>query len=308
MSALFESIADLKKVVKINASMPFESIEPFINDAADIYLVPHISSEVLEAAAAADANSHLKGLVRRALGPLSLALATDELGIMYGDSGITVQNEQGKRSPANDSKIQAAKENLMLRGKQALDRLIGWLYDHKDTYPSFNDMGSETARGFIRNALEYQGDGGVYIDNSHVSFRQLLPYILQLQESDIRPLLTDDVYVKLLANSDLNTKQSVLRRTIVMYLANRSAGLCTSQNSRRQRQGSRVVPEFQPLIRPLYSDQDDSLNWYMRQADFYMGQIKGLIESEAEELGLPQRPDGLMHYNEKDRKFVTSIL
>ena len=309
MSAIFESIADLKKVVKINASMPFEAIEPYINDAADIYLVPYITSAVLEAAAAAGVNSHLKMLVRRALGPLSLALATDELGIMFGDSGITVQNEHGKRSPANDSKIQAAKENLMLRGMQALDRLVDWLREHKSEYPTFIELfDAAAAKCFIRNAVEYQDEGGVYIDHSYVSFRQLLPTIVQLQLSDIRPLLTEAVYSKLLSRLELNAKQSVLRNTIVLYLANRSAGLCTSQNSRRQRQGSRVAPEFQPLIRPVYSDQDDSMNWYMRQADFYMGQIRGLIEGEAEELGLPQRPDGQMHYNDKEHKFVTSIL
>ena len=304
--AIFESIADLKKVVKINASMPFESVEPYINDAADIYLVPYIGTGILDKA---DGDSDLKRMLGRALGPLSMALATDELGIMFGDAGITVQNEQGKRSPASDAKIQAAKENLMLRGMQALDRLLDWLRSHADTYPEFAELDVAAGAGcFIRSAIDYQENGCVFIDSSTVAYRQLLPVLKQLQTTDILPLLTEEIYQKLLKKGNLNTKQTALRSFIVLYLANRSAGLFTSQNSRRQRQGSRAVPEFQPVIRPLYSDNDDAVNFFFRNADFYMSQIASLISENAEELGLPAPEDGLMRYNSKDRKFVTSIL
>lgn len=304
--AIIESIADLKKVVKINASMPFESIEPYINDAADIYLLPYVGEQVM---AAAEGDDTLKEKVSRALGPLSLALATDELGIMYGDAGITVQNEQGKRSPAKDAKIQAAKENLMMRGMMALDRLMDWMRNHAEQYQSFIELDREAAAGcFVRSAINYQEEGCVFIDSSTIAYRQLLPVMKQLQTSDIRPLLTEEVFGKLLENRELNPKQTVLRYFIVLYLANKSAGLFTSQNSRRQRQGSRVAPEFQPVVRPVYTDQDDSVNFFLKQADFYMSQIRGLISSDAEELGLPVPESGLMNYNGKEHKFVTSIL
>lgn len=309
MNGIIDSIADLKSVVKINASMPFDSIVPYVNDAADIYLRPYVGDEVLSSAASAEGGDTLKSLVRRALGPLSLALATDELGVMYGDAGITVQNEQGKRSPANDSKIQAAKENLMMRGMHALDRLMDWLRSHPEGYGEFIDIDNGAAAGcFIRSAMDYQNNGCVFIDSSTVAFRQLLPTLLQLQTSDIRPLLTEEVFNRLLKKEDLNAKQTALRYFIVLYLANRSAGLFTSQNSRRQRQGSRLEPEFQPVIRPVYYDQDDQVNFFFRQADFYQSQIASLISSSAEELGLPEPSDGLMHYNSKEHKFVTSIL
>ncbi len=308
MNGIFETISDLKSVVKINASMPFESISPYINDAADIYLVPFIGESVLSTAASAEAGSRLKELVRRALGPLAMALATDELGVMYGDSGITVQNETGKRSPANDSKIQSAKENLMLRGMQALDRLLAYLRANIADYSEFAQIPSAASGCFIKDAVEYQDNGGVQIDYSSVSFRQLLPTLMQLQNSDIRPLFSEGLYGTLLANSGLNAKQSTLRSYIVLYLANRSAGLYTSQASTQQRAGSRVVPEFRALIRPIYSDQDSSTNFYLRQADFYMSQIKGIIEANAEELGLTVPDSGLMNYNSKENKFVTSIL
>lgn len=303
---IISSIADLKKVVKINASMPFDSIEPYLNDAGDIYLVPFVGVQVVDAA---ESDELLKPMVARALGPLAMALATDELGIMFGDSGITVQNEQGKRSPAKDQKIQAAKENLMMRGMMALDRLMDWLRSHAEQYPSFVELDNAAAAGcFVRSAIDYQENGCVYIDSSNIAYRQLLPVMKQLQASDIRPLLTDEVFNRLLKKEDLNAKQVTLRYFIVLYLANRSAGLFTSQNSRRQRQGSRVAPEFQPVVRPLYTDQDDTVNFFLKQAEFYMSQIRGMISSDAEELGLPLPESGLMEYNSKEHKFVTSIL
>lgn len=38
MNILIPDIETFKKVVKINASLPYESIEPYIEDALDIYI------------------------------------------------------------------------------------------------------------------------------------------------------------------------------------------------------------------------------------------------------------------------------
>ena len=304
MSRIITSTAELRAFVKVNATMPFESLVPYINDAESIYLLPYVGQDVLTAA---ESNATLKEKVCRCLGPLSMALATDELGIMFGDGGITVQNEQGKRSPAKDAKIQAAKENLMLRGMQALDRLMDWLRQNGDSFTEFVSIDQAAGNGcFIRNADDYQNNGFVNIEHSTVAYRQLLPVMQQLQVTDIRPLLTDELYALLLAGDGLNAKQVSLRYYIKLYLAAKSAGLLTSQNSRRQ--GVRNQPEFQPLIRPLYTDQDDSVNWFMRQADFYLSQISGLLESFGEEIGLPQPESGMMDFNSKERKIFTSIL
>lgn len=306
MSRIITSTAELRAFVKVNATMPFESLVPYINDAESIYLFPYVGQDVLTAA---ERNATLKEKVCRCLGPLSMALATDELGIMFGDGGITVQNEQGKRSPAKDAKIQAAKENLMLRGMQALDRLMDWLRQNGDSFTEFVSIDQAAGNGcFIRNADDYQNNGFVNIEHSTVAYRQLLPIMMQLQVTDIRPLLTDELYALLLTGDGLNAKQASLRYYIKLYLAAKSAGLLTSQNSRRQRQGVRNQPEFQPLIRPLYTDQDDSVNWFMRQADFYLSQISGLLESFGEEIGLPQPESGMMDFNSKERKIFTSIL
>ena len=115
MNLLITDIEQLRETVKMNAVVPFESVRPFIQDATDIYIEPNIGEATL---AKAEADETLKEKICRALGPLAVSLATDELGIQYGDAGITVQNKQGERSPASDAKIAAAKANLYYRGMQ----------------------------------------------------------------------------------------------------------------------------------------------------------------------------------------------
>lgn len=48
MNALIPDIETLKKVVKINSSLPYESIEPYIEDALDIYVKPYVGQSVIQ--------------------------------------------------------------------------------------------------------------------------------------------------------------------------------------------------------------------------------------------------------------------
>lgn len=48
MNILIPDIETFKKVVKINASLPYESIEPYIEDALDIYIEPYIGKSVIK--------------------------------------------------------------------------------------------------------------------------------------------------------------------------------------------------------------------------------------------------------------------
>ena len=50
MNALIPDIETLKKVVKINSSLPYESIEPYIEDALDIYVKPYVGQSVIKQA------------------------------------------------------------------------------------------------------------------------------------------------------------------------------------------------------------------------------------------------------------------
>ena len=248
MNTIIPDIETLKTVVKINAAIPYESVSPYINDALDIYIEPQVGNVIIDIASTGE-DTTLKDKILRCLGPLTLALATDELGISFGDSGITVQNEQGKRSPANEAKIAAAKVSLFYRGMQALDRLLDYLERNKLKYPDYADHISITNQVpcFIRSAQEYQDIGLVNIDYSTLTYRTMLPTIRQLQERHVREMLTDDLYNRLLAMTDQDAKFKILQEYVIRYLANKSAELDTSQTSRQERTGS-GTPEYQPVL------------------------------------------------------------
>lgn len=301
------TIEDLKKVVKINATIPFESVQPFLNDALDIYISPQVGEATLTKAHTDNDQIVIK-LVCRALGPLALALGTHELGVMFGDSGITVDNQQGKRSPANEAKIANARENLFFRGMQALDRLLSYLDAHPEDYPEYIEFNQQTktVNCLVKSAQEYQNIGMVNIDYSVMTYRELIPTMCQLQERDLRSWLQDDLYEKLLKGGKLTTKELVLKSLCVRYLCNGSAALYTSMTSHRERQHSGKL-EYQPLIRPLYRDIEDNGNFFQEQADFYAASIHNFLNENATELGVAPSTAGI-DFNRKDKKIFTSVV
>lgn len=310
MNTIIPDIDTLKKVVKLNASIPPEAISPYIDDAIDIYIEPQVGHPLITKALEAT-DPVLNDKILRCLGPLTLMLATPELGIQFGDSGITVSNEQGKRSPANEAKIAAARENLCFRGMQALDRLLTYLERNAETYPEYAKHLEQTtgsARCFIRNAQEYQDNGLVNIDYSTISYRTMLPTIRQLQERNIQEMLGEELYKRVLdahLTNLVEIKQKVLTEHIVRYLANKTAELYTSQTSRDQRSVS-DTPEFKPIIRPIYQDLTETGNYFANQVSYYAGKIRNYIVENAAELGITV-PEAALNFNSKDKKIFTSI-
>ena len=234
-------------------------------------------------------------------------LASDELGVMFGDAGITVSNVQGQRSPASDTKIAAAKKNLCFRGMQALDRLISYMEENKKDYPDYV-IDNIPRFCFIRNAAEFQDLGMVDIDYSILSYRIMFPTIRQLQEHNIREMITDKVYDILKEALSENTetpKQQVLIDYIIRYLANKTAELYTSQKTTEQHVAGRTI-EYTPTIRPIYQDPDANGNFFADQATYYSGKIHTYLAENAEELGIETTSQAI-DFNSKEKKLFTSI-
>ena len=306
MNTIIPDIETLRSVVKINSSIPYQSIEPFLADALDIYIEPQVGNVIVSLAM--DGNdTTLTDKIRRALGPLTLTLATGELGIQFGDSGDPVAYKTGKKSPANEAKIAAAKSNLFFRGMQALDRLLDYLQRYSSRYPDFTDhlALSNKATCFIRSANDFQDVGLIDIDYSTLTYRSVLPTLLQLQECNVKEMLQVDLYERLLSGELDTPKAKILRTMVIRYLANKTAELYTSQTSRQERIGSKQ-PEYTPLFRPVYQDMTDTGNFYAGQANYYAGQITNFITANAEDLGITIEATA-MNFNSKEKKIFTSI-
>lgn len=306
MNAFIPDIETLKTVVKINANLPYDAISPYIDDALEIYIEPQIGRDLIQKILT-HTDTELNQKILRTLGPLTLMLATPELGIRIGDGGITVDNEQGKRSPANEAKIAAAKDNFRFRGMQALDRLLLYLEQNRKAYPEYV-IHTVQRFCFIRNAQEFQDKGMVNIEYSTLSYRIMYATIRQLQERNVREMVTDGLFEILSTgynHNELTAKQQVLVDYIICYLANKTADLYTSQTSREQRTLN-GTPEFSPLIRPVYQDQKENGNFFANQSSYYAGKIQGYLIENAADLGITT-PATTLNFNSKEKKLFTSI-
>lgn len=307
MNTIIPTIDVLKTVVKISASIPEESISPYIDDAIDIYIEPQVGAKIIRKALTGTDNNNLNAKILRCLGPLTLMLATPELGIQIGDAGITVDNQQGKRSPANEAKIAAAKESFYFRGMSALDRLLNYLNENIKDYPEYDSHVKSTTGSlpcFIKNAKEFQDKGMVNIDYSTITYRIMLPTIRQLQERNVQEMIPSDLYDSLLTEEP-TTKKSILVDYIIRYLANKCAELYTTQSS-LETCALTEAPRFRAIIRPIYQDMAANGNHYADQATYYAEKIRAYLTENASELGVTLS-NYTLNFNSKEKHLFTFI-
>lgn len=294
MITLFNNIDDLRKVVKLNASMPWTSIEPYINDAACIYLSRHLGPEVVDRIKPGDAE--LIHLLRRAVGPLAVYLGADEMSISIGDSGITVQNEHGHRSPASDAKIAAAKRSMLSRGYAALSDVIAHLIA-KGELPEGSPL--HRRKLCLVDSLSVFEEV-VSMNGCYVSYFELLPLMLHVQDklcAQFPPVAS------LVGKRELTAEERNLRRMAVCHIVFSVSYLHTSNATRQQRASAGKV-EWNPVLRPLFVDTTDHGNYYRQEAEDYRNSIGSYIEAHAEAFGM--KPLEPMRFNSQERKIFYS--
>ena len=180
--------------------------------------------------------------------------------------------------------------------------MLSYLAAHTDEYPEYGEHQEQVTPGgcLIRSARQYQDEGLVGIDYSTLSYRAMLPVLLQLQVRNVAEMLGEKLYTRVISG-----EPDDLRLLCVRYMAAKCAELYTSQTGREQRlNGSQ--PEFTPIIRPLYEDLEMTGNYYGSQATYYAGKIEAWKGEHPDETGEAGESD-VMHWNEKDKKIFTSI-
>ena len=261
MSTLITSIETLKKVVKVNASLPWESVEPYVNEAEQ-QLGEYFPASFVAKLTAGDP---WFDFARQAVGPMALYLAIDEMAVNVGDAGITVINErEGKRAAASDSKIAAAKASLQQRACGNLSRLISYVmlketYDVSDC-PLFADLASLLCDS-MHNVMKR-----INIRNDYITLFALLPTMRNVQRQ-LTKTVGDELMGELLDRSKaLNADKLKLRSLCKDYIVFRTAYLHTSSQTRRQRTAADRRVEWEPTVRPLFEDVTDEGNYYDEEA------------------------------------------
>lgn len=294
---LIANIEDLRRTIKVNATLPFETVEPYIAYATTHYLQRYIGKPLYLSMVdyvkgdvpAADnvPMDELLELCKQAIGPLAVALGTDELSIMIGDSGHTVSKSETK-TPASDAKILLAKESALKRGFDAIERVIVFLEENSDSFPLWEQAPyrKNASCVFLKNAQEFQSMGFVDISYSRLTYEKFTPLLLSLEYS-LESWLPAGV-AKLLAsvvNGNPTPEQKQVIRSLRVWMANKVAQIHTSKTTREQRSAPGAL-EFKALIRPVYSDGADNGNFYEEQADRAFSDALQVINSNAAQFGI----------------------
>lgn len=292
MQPFIKTIDDLKQTVKVNASLTFTALVPYLEDAFDKYVVPYLGDALVERLSGnLDKVNDLRlfVLVGRALGPLAVVLASPELGVLIGDSGHTVTRNE-KFTVASDQKIARSEDSMLERGWKNLDQLLEYLTAHLDEYPEWKDSRyySRQAMGkYLNTAREFQDYGKVDIGYSRLTFEHFRP-LLDALEMKLQRWIGRALDKSL--REEIITPSDPIRQELIEYirvwLAMNVAKLCTSQTTRIQRTAAGML-EFKPFIYPLYADPADNGNFYAEQVAETEAVITDYMTINAEVLGLP---------------------
>lgn len=196
---------ELQETARINASFPFKQLIPYLEDAFQRFILPYVGEPLhdrlssLLPGSGSEREQETRRLIARALGPLSLALASPELGVVIGDSGHLVKRN-GDFAAANLDKIERAERGLRDRGFLSIEILISYLKATENDFPEWanSDYIQTTARScWLTDGRDMMKYASVIVDHPMQSFYHLIPMVQELQES-IRLRIGGSLYDQLL--------------------------------------------------------------------------------------------------------------
>ncbi len=260
---LIKDIATLRRYVKINASTNWDTISSFVIDAQEKYITPYFGEALLEAIAT-EQTDELRSRILRALGPFSLALATHELSINFGEAGHTVTRTT-TLAPASDAKIKNATDSLLERGWHNLDRALRYVSMNAANYPTWQEDNRMIGTVLFGNYNEFQDEGLIDINYSPLTFSRLRMLIMRIERSETLLLGPPDYL--------FNNENKKLLSAMQAYTASRVAELQTNANADNNLKDA-------PPIQLLSDGTADSKNYYATQSSYWRNEIIQLLIKE----------------------------
>ena len=200
-----QSVAELQETARASASFPFKQLIPYLEDAFQRFILPYVGESLhnrlssLLSGEGSEREQEMRRLIARALGPLSLALASPELGVVIGDSGHLVKRN-GDFAAANLDKIERAERGLRDRGFLSIEILISCLKAKENDFPEWaeSDYKQRLTRSlWIADGREMMRYASSIVDHPQQSFYCLVPMVERLQES-LRLRIGGSLYDQLL--------------------------------------------------------------------------------------------------------------
>lgn len=254
-----QSVAELQDTARASASFPFKQLIPYMDDAFQRLILPYVGESLhdrlssLSTGEESERDREVRRLIARALGPLSLALASPELGVVISDSGHLVKRN-GDFAAANLDKIERAEQGLRDRGFLSIEILIRYLKTTEADFPEWAESDYKqrlTGSQWLADGREMMRYVSVIVYQPMQSFYCLVPMVESLQQS-LRARIGAALYDQLLESyqaETLDPNQDGMVKLIKEWI---TVKLEIAQLDKTDEQPEPTVPlVFFPRFRPM---------------------------------------------------------
>ena len=282
---------ELQETARINASFPFKQLIPYLEDAFQRFILPYVGEPLhdrlssLLPGSGSEREQETRRLIARALGPLSLALASPELGVVIGDSGHLVKRN-GDFAAANLDKIERAERGLRDRGFLSIEILISYLKATENDFPEWTESDYKqrlTRSLWIADGREMMRYASSIVDHSQQSFFCLVPMVESLQES-LRARIGATLYDQLLASyqaETLDLDQEGMVKLIKEWITVKLEITMLDKLDEQPKQAVPLVffPKFRPMNRLSTDWCLDRLTFLEANIDRFAAEMNGSEET-----------------------------
>lgn len=288
IKTLFKTIDELFDYITVDISSDFRTIAPYIKQA-EKYISDVIGTSLLTSLITLvdeeGTDESLLLLLEKARLPLAnfgYMLAISKLNVNVGDAGFTV-TVSNNLEPASKWRIDDFRESVESSGNDALEVLIAFLEENKDTYTDWEDSiaYSYQKKFFINNATEF--NDSVFLNISRLNFLELKPFIHQIEKSVIQPAICQTLFdeIKLqIVDDDLSDENKQLLNTFIRPAVCYLAMDKHTNNENYKLEGMRYAEQLQNHL------NDNASDYPLYQAsDCYEDPITA-VELNSEESGL----------------------
>jgi hypothetical protein len=199
MSSLFTTYDQVKEIIGADASNELDTIQPYITDAANDYVIPflgqveydtllaHFTDDVMTSD-----DEALLVYVRKILVHFAYYLFADDGTMSISDSGF-IRQEHTEGKSAYQWQVRAFKDRRWNNGWRAIEAMNIFLYKNLGNYTSWyaSDERAVWNKHFVWNTLNFK----LYHRISGLdTLYNLQPTISEVEEKYIRPHITSSIY------------------------------------------------------------------------------------------------------------------
>ena len=203
MSSLFSSYDQVKEIIGADASNELETIQPYINDAANDYVIPFLGqaeydllqSHFTDNIMTTD-DTKLLVYVRKILAHFAYYLFADDGTMNISDQGF-IRQEHSEGKSAYQWQVRAFKERRWISGWRAIEAMNIFLYKNLGNYTTWYACDERTVwnKHFVWNTLNFKLYHRI---SGYDTLHTLQPTISEVEEKYIRPHITTTLYNEML--------------------------------------------------------------------------------------------------------------